>query len=756
MACAHAKLSGDVGVCLATSGPGAIHLLNGLYDAKLDHQPVVAIVGQQKTISIGSSYQQEVDLSSLFKDVASEYVQVVMAPGQTTHVIDRAVQIARATRSVTAVIIPSDVQEETYEAPPREHGTTYSGGAVPRPRVIPQREDLQRAAEILNAGEKVAVLVGAGAREAGQELEELAELLGAGVAKALNGKDVLPDDLPYVTGAIGLLGTKPSDVLMQQCDTLLMVGSSFPYSEWLPEPGQARGVQIDLDARRLGIRYPMEVNLAGDARDTLRELLPLLRRQENRSFQDQLMEENDRWRGVLAGQADVAANPLNPLKVFHELSPRLPDSVIVTADSGSSTNWYARHLRFRRGMRGALSGTLATMGPALPYALAAKFVHPDRPVIAIEGDGAMQMNGLNALIDVAKHRHRWTDPRFVVVVLNNRDLNQVTWEQRVLVGDAKLEASQVIPDFPYARLRRTARLQGHPGRRARAGGGRVGGGAGVRGPGGAGGGDRSGGPAAAAAHHVRAGQAPRSRARTWRSGPRSDHPASRKGQTAGVRQPLIGHPRENPCRPVNSTHCSLETAKKIRASSPRRSIRLPRSPLTSSSIPPGPSGSGPSARRSLRRRLADRLGGDDIADNREYVEWLVEQSMLHDANRLAKQLSGSGGMWQNPFAHPDPRAAVERASVWFTAYPLSFVTGKGETLPVRARGPRAVGGVPADRHRRAPHRAGQARRRPERPPPHAVDRRALRPHLAWRWTPSSAPRSSSGCCAPPRPSTRAR
>ena len=238
---------------------------------------------------------------------------------------------------------------------------------------------------------------------------------------------------------------------MQECDTLLMVGSSFPYSEWLPEPGQARGVQIDLDARRLGIRYPMEINLAGDARDTLRELLPLLRRKADRSFQAKLMEANDRWRGVLEGQAEVAANPLNPIKVFHELSPRLPDGVIVTADSGSSTNWYARHLRFRRGMRGALSGTLATMGPALPYALAAKFVHPDRPVIAIEGDGAMQMNGLNALIDVAKHWRRWTDPRFVVLVLNNRDLNQVTWEQRVLVGDAKLEASQVVPDFPYAR-----------------------------------------------------------------------------------------------------------------------------------------------------------------------------------------------------------------------------------------------------------------------------------------------------------------
>jgi len=317
--------------------------------------------------------------------------------------------------------------------------------------VLPQPEDLERAAAILNAGERVAILAGAGAREAAAELEQVAERLGAGVAKALNGKDVLPDDLPYVTGSIGLLGTKPSDVLMQECDTLLMIGSSFPYSEWLPEPGQARGVQVDVDATRLGIRYPMEANLTGDAAETLRALLPLLQPKADRAFQQRLAEENDRWHRLLADQAELSANPLSPLKVFHELSPRLPDGVIVAADSGSSTNWYARHLQFRRGMRGALSGTLASMGPAVPYALAAKFVFPDRPVIAVEGDGAMQMNGLNALIDVAKHRHRFTDPRFVVLVLNNRDLNQVTWEQRVLVGDPKLEASQVVPDFPYAR-----------------------------------------------------------------------------------------------------------------------------------------------------------------------------------------------------------------------------------------------------------------------------------------------------------------
>jgi pyruvate dehydrogenase (quinone) len=451
MACADAKFSGDVAVCMATSGPGAIHLLNGLYDAKLDHQPVVALVGQQATLSLGGSYQQEIDLGSLFKDVASEYVQVAVAPGQVTHLIDRAVQIARATRSVTCVIIPSDLQEEAMSPPPRAHGSVFSGGPVPRPRVVPYDDDLSRAAAVLNTGSRVAILIGQGARGAASEVEEVASILGAGVAKALNGRDVLPDDLPFVTGPIGLLGSKPSDAMMQGCDTLLMIGSGFPYSEWLPEPGQARGVQIDIDARMLGIRYPMEINLAGDARETLLALLPLLQRKADRSWQESLMDETARWWELLERRASLEASPLNPEKVFHELSRRLPDGCVLTADSGSATNWWARHLRLRRGMRGALSGTLATMGPAIPYALAAKFVFPDRPVIAVEGDGAMQMNGLNALIDVAKYRERWIDPRFVVLVLNNRDLNQVTWEQRVLSGDPKLESSQVVPDFPYAR-----------------------------------------------------------------------------------------------------------------------------------------------------------------------------------------------------------------------------------------------------------------------------------------------------------------
>jgi pyruvate dehydrogenase (quinone) len=450
-ACAHAKLTGEVGVCMATSGPGAIHLLNGLYDAKLDHQPVVAIVGQQKTMSLGGSYQQEVDLTSLFKDVASEFVQVCMAPEQAQHLIDRAIRIAKATRSVTCVIVPDDVAEQPYSEPPRQHGAVFSSTGYSEPRVIPRPEDLRAAAEILNAGQKVAILIGQGARGAEAELEQLADLLGAGVAKALNGRFVMPDDLPYVTGPIGLLGTKPSYELMEGCDTLLMVGSSFPYSEFLPKPGQARAIQIDIDARMLGIRYPMELNLVGDARATLEELIPLLERKEDRSWREGIEDEVQRWWEILAARAMDSANPINPQRVFHELSSRLPDRAILLADSGSATNWWARHLKMRRGMLSALSGTLATMCPAVPYAVAAKFAYPDRAVIACLGDGAFQMLGVNALIDIARYRERWSNQQLVVLVLNNHDLNQVTWEQRVLAGDPKLEASQVLPDFPYAR-----------------------------------------------------------------------------------------------------------------------------------------------------------------------------------------------------------------------------------------------------------------------------------------------------------------
>ncbi len=460
-ACAHAKLTGEVGVCLSTSGPGAIHLLNGLYDAKLDHQPVLAIVGQQARMSLGGEYQQEVDLLSLFKDVASEFVQVCMVPQQAPNLIDRAMRIAKATRSPVCLIFPNDVQELPYEEPPRAHGAVpSSSAAIRRPHVVPDDPALRHAAEILNAGERVAILVGIGAKDAFAEVEQVADILGAGAARALNGRAVLPDDLPWVTGSIGLLGTKPSYDLMEGCDTLLMIGSSFPYSEWLPEPGQARAVQIDIDARLIGMRYPMEVNLVGDAAETLRALVPLLHRKEDRGWREQVEQGVERWWRIVEQQATNSANPINPQLLFHELSPRLPDGAILIADVGSGTDWWARHLKVRAGMQAAVSGTLASMGNALPYTLAAKFAHPELPVITTTGDGAMQMLGINALIDIAHYRDRWSDQRVVIAVLNNHDLNQVTWEQRVMNGDPKLDASQVLPDFDYAGFARLLGLHG--------------------------------------------------------------------------------------------------------------------------------------------------------------------------------------------------------------------------------------------------------------------------------------------------------
>jgi pyruvate dehydrogenase (quinone) len=450
MACAHAKWTGEVGVCLATSGPGAIHLLNGLYDAKLDHAPVVAIVGQQARTALGGAYQQEVDLTTLFKDVASDFVTMVTVAEQIPAVIDRAFRVALSQRSVTCVIVPADLQEQDYTAPEHAFKMVPSSLGFAAPEVRAPEAEIDRAAEVLNAGERVAILVGQGARNAAREVEQVADVLGAGVAKALLGKDVLPDDLPFVTGSIGLLGTRPSYDLMMGCDTLLMVGSSFPYSQFLPEYAQARGVQIDIDGRLIGLRYPMEVNVVGDSGDTLRRLLPKLHRKADRSWRDKLEGEIRDWWQVVEARAMTDADPVNPQRVLWELSPLLPDGAIVSADSGSVVNWYARDVKLRRGMRGSLSGTLATMGPAVPYAVAAKFCHPGRVALALTGDGTMQMNGLNELITIAKYWQGWTDPRLVVLVLNNSDLNQVTWEMRAMAEIPKFEASQTLPAFSYA------------------------------------------------------------------------------------------------------------------------------------------------------------------------------------------------------------------------------------------------------------------------------------------------------------------
>ncbi|TCO85620.1 pyruvate dehydrogenase (quinone) [Chthoniobacter flavus] len=461
MACAHYKFTGEVGICLATSGPGAIHLLNGLYDARMDHAGVVAIVGQQARAAMGGDYQQEVDLTSLFKDVARDYVQMAISPAQIRHMVDRSIRIAMAERTVTCIILPNDLQElEAMETPPRKHGTVHSGAGYSSPRIIPKDVDLHRAADVLNAGEKVAMLVGAGALGATDEVIQVADLLGAGVSKALLGKAVIPDDLPYCCGPIGLLGSKPSWDLMMECDTLFMVGSSFPYSEFLPQEGKARGVQIEIDPKLVSIRFPMEVSLIGDSAETLRALIPLLKRKTDRSWRERIEKGIKEWWEVLEARAMNDANPINPQRVFWELSKRLPDRCILSSDSGSAANWYARDIKIRRGMMASLSGNLATMGPGVPYAIAAKFAFPDRVAIALVGDGAMLMNGINELVTIAHEWKNWSDPRLIVLVLANRDLNQVTWEQRVMMGDPKYNPSQIVPEFGFARYAELLGLEG--------------------------------------------------------------------------------------------------------------------------------------------------------------------------------------------------------------------------------------------------------------------------------------------------------
>ncbi|MFE1950914.1 thiamine pyrophosphate-requiring protein [Streptomyces sp. NPDC059524] len=456
----YAKFSGRVGVCAATSGPGAIHLLNGLYDAKLDHVPVVAIVGQTNQSAMGGSYQQEVDLLSLYKDVASDFCAMVTVPEQLPNVLDRAMRTAMARRTVTAVIVPADVQELDYSAPEHAFKMVPSSLGLSAYAPLPAPDEVERAAALLNEGEKVAVLVGQGARGARREVMEVADRLGAGVAKALLGKDALDDDLAYVTGSIGLLGTRPSYELMRDCDTLLVVGSSFPYTQFLPEFGQARAVQIDIDPHMVGMRYPFEINLVGDARRTLRALLPHLERNKHTDWRKKIEKDTARWWEVMERRAAVDADPINPEYVAHVLNDSLPDDVILAADSGSAANWYARHLRLRDGMRGSLSGTLATMGPGVPYVIGAKFAHGGRPAVALVGDGAMQMNGMAELITVAKYWEQWADPRLVVAVFNNQDLNQVTWEMRAMSGAPQFLPSQSIPDVGYADFARSLGLGG--------------------------------------------------------------------------------------------------------------------------------------------------------------------------------------------------------------------------------------------------------------------------------------------------------
>jgi pyruvate dehydrogenase (quinone) len=459
MATAHAKLTGELGVCLSTGGPGATHMLTGLYDAKLDHMPVLAIMGQTEVTARGANYQQEINLDRIFADVGN-FTAEVESPAQLRHVIDRGIRIALAQNGVAAIILPKDVQDAEWEEPKAHHGFTRSGPGYARPKIVPEEGDLQRAADILNSGSKVAILIGAGARDAAAEVIQIAETLGAGVAKALLGKDVLPDDLPFVTGAIGLLGTKPSYDLMMGCDTLLMIGTGFPWSEFLPKDGQARAVQIDIDPAMLGLRYPVEVNLHGDSGLTLRELLPLLKRNENRSWYDGVVKGVEHWWQTIKERAMTAADPVNPQRVVWEMSAKLPADAIICADSGTSGPWYAAYHRMKSGQRGTVSGGLASMGAAVPYAIAAKFAHPSRPVVALVGDGAMQMNNMAELITVQRYWRRWADPRLIVCVLNNEDLSEVSWEQRATEGNPRYPATQDLPNVPYAKFASMLGLKG--------------------------------------------------------------------------------------------------------------------------------------------------------------------------------------------------------------------------------------------------------------------------------------------------------
>ncbi|MGD8162276.1 thiamine pyrophosphate-requiring protein [Pantoea sp. FN0307] len=459
MAAGHAKFTGELGVCLSTGGPGATHLLTGLYDAKMDHAPVLAISGQAETTSRGSNYQQELNLDRVFSDVAN-FVQEAAAPAQVRHLVDRGVRIAKAQNGVAVLILPKDLQDEPWQEPQHAHGFTHSGPGYQRPKVVPYEDDLQRAAEILNAGKKVAILIGSGARGAAVEVVQAANVLGAGVAKALLGKDVLPDDAPFVTGSIGLLGTKPSSEMMKNCDTLLMIGSGFPWTEFLPEEGKARAVQIDIDPSMLGLRYPCEVNLHGDAAETLRALLPLLQHKADRSWQEIIARQVQEWWQVMEERAMAPAKPVNPQRVVWEMSPLLPEDAIVTSDSGSCANWFARDYRVKQGQRATLSGGLACMGAAVPYAIAAKFAFPHQPVVALVGDGAMQMNNMAELITIQKYWQGWGDARLIVCVFNNQDLNQVTWEQRVMEGNPRFEASQDIPNVHYAAFAEMLGLKG--------------------------------------------------------------------------------------------------------------------------------------------------------------------------------------------------------------------------------------------------------------------------------------------------------
>ncbi|MGE0868493.1 MAG: thiamine pyrophosphate-requiring protein [Kofleriaceae bacterium] len=459
MAFAHAKLTGELGACLATSSSGAVHLLTGLHAAHTEHAAVVAILGQSARMT-GVDYHQDVDLHTLLSEVAPHRVHECQHPEQIRHVTDRALRIALAERAISCLVVDVELQDQAATAASAHPGYPSAGTGFHVSNVVPAHRDLQQAAALLDGAARVAMLVGAGALNATSEVMAVAAVLGAGVAKALLGKAVLPDELPYVTGALGLLGTQPSLQMMKQCDALLVVGSSFPYIDFLPDPGQAATIQIDISPRVLGSRYPVDIALHGDAALTLRALLPLLHRRHDREWRDSIEGWVAAWWQLLERRAHTEAIPINPQRVFWELSPRLPADAIVTADSGSCANWWARDLKVRAGMIASLSGNLATPGPALSYAVAAKFAFPNRPVIAAIGDGAFQLFGNGALTTITSHCKQWPDHRLVVVVLNTGDLGMMRWEQRMTAVPPKLDGFGDAHEFPYARYANLIGLQG--------------------------------------------------------------------------------------------------------------------------------------------------------------------------------------------------------------------------------------------------------------------------------------------------------
>ncbi|MGB8196257.1 MAG: thiamine pyrophosphate-requiring protein [Acidimicrobiales bacterium] len=450
MATAHAKFTGEVGVCIATSSPGAFHLLNGLYDAQMDNQPVVAIVGQQGLDSFGTFTQQENNLERIFSDVAV-YVQTIVSPEQAQAVVDTAFRSARVRLQPSVIIIPHDVQAMEMMLPERAMWVSRSSAVAPSTSITPPHDEIVKAAAIINDGSKVTFLVGHGANGATEEVLEAARRAGAGIITALRGKQVVPSEIPHHSQQLGLLGSLPSLVQMRDCDTLVLLGTNYPYSQFLPESGQARALQIDLKPEQLGLRYPTELNLWGDVKATLIQLIPLLETKSDHSWQDSVADGMRKWEAEMEDQALLEySDGVNPRRVFHELNKRLPPQAIVTADAGTTADWYGHHIRLRRGMMGDLSGRLATMLAAMPYAEAAKFAFPDRPVICTIGDGAFQMLGMNELITIKKYMHDWVNPQFVIVVLHNDDLAQVSWEMRTEDANPMWSTSQDVQSIDYA------------------------------------------------------------------------------------------------------------------------------------------------------------------------------------------------------------------------------------------------------------------------------------------------------------------